>query len=416
MTIEELFRKYLDDDMTAEELRLFRELAAHKENRAELDRLLAAWVEKEFPFQHPEEMDIDALYQELTSSKDIPIANSAPATSLQSRSGRRTLFLSAFAVAAACLVVVAGIFLFDRPVPKPEQIAAKAQLSQPVIVPAGNKAILTLADGSRIVLDSVSDGKLTDQGNTRVVKLAGGQLAYQVEKAGPSRSFGPSGKAATPGELSYNEIATPRGGFYQLILPDGSKVWLDAASSLRYPTAFTGKDRSVELTGEAYFEIASNTNQPFLITTRGIMVQVLGTELNLMAYQDEDAIRTTLVSGSLRVVRDNVSKQIRPGQQASWSRGGTAWQLSTPDMREVVAWKQGEFRFQGLPISVIMRQIARWYDVDIEFQGAQPTNEFDGVIPRKKSVTELLTILEQTDEVHFTLRGRKIIVEAGPRP
>jgi transmembrane sensor len=423
MTVEELFRKYLDDHMTADELLRFREVAARAENRAELDRLIALWINQEFPSPQPEDIDVDALYLELTQNKNIPVAtdsvvNPDPRSSLRPRvspepaghSTRKIFFLSS--VAAACLLLFAlNLFLLGRHSAKKmsPQIAAKPKA--PVITPAGDKAVLTLADGSHIVLDGAANGQLASQGSTQVVKLAGGELAYRTAGAG-------AGPTAGIGQTTvfYNEIATPRGGFYRLILPDGSKVWLDAASSLRYPTAFEGKERSVELTGEAYFEIAPKTDQPFLITAQGMTVQVLGTEFNLMAYSDEDAIRTTLVSGSLRVVRGNDRQQIRPGQQASWSHGGNAWQLSNPDLREVLAWKQGEFRFQDLPIAAIMRQIARWYDVDIEFRGPQPASEFNGVISRKKAVTDLLTVLEQTDDVHFTLQGRKIIVEAGSRP
>ena len=406
--------------MTADELLRFREEAARPENRAELGRLIALWINQEFPSPQPEGLDVDALYLELTRNKNIPVAT-GPAASLRPRVGpepaghstRKILFLSS--VAAACLLLFAlNFFLLggnstQKMLPP---IAAKAKV--PVITPAGDRAVLTLADGSHILLDSAANGQLASQGNTQVVKLAGGQLAYRSGPGAGAGSGAGSGPG-TPAPLLYNEIATPRGGYYQLILPDGSKVWLDAASSLRYPTAFGGKERSVELTGEAYFDIAPKTDQPFLITTQGMTVQVLGTEFNLMAYSDEDAVRTTLVSGSLRVVRGNDRQQIRPGEQASWSHGGNAWQLSNPDLREVLAWKQGEFRFQNLPIAAIMRQIARWYDVDIEFRGPQPASEFNGVISRKKAVTDLLTVLEQTDEVHFTLQGRKIIVEAGSR-
>jgi transmembrane sensor len=420
MTIEELFRKYLDDRMTVEELRLFREAANRPENRAVLDRLLAQYIGREFPFPQSEDIDIDALYSELTQNKHVPVApggaiaaGGAGASISVGRAGvswhgdtrprlrGRIVSFRIAAVAAACILLVAGLFLLRRSSARsvaPTPTIAKAA----VIVPAGDRAVLTLADGTHILLDSAANGQLASQGNTRVLKLANGQLAY---RAG----------AGSVAPLLYNEIATPRGGFYRLILPDGSAVWLDAASSLRYPTAFTGKDRSVELSGEAYFEIAPRSNQPFLITTRGVTVEVLGTEFNLMAYQDEEAIRTTLVSGSVRVVRGDERQQIRPGQQASWANGAKGWALSTPDMREVLAWKQGGFRFQGLSIAAIMRQIARWYDVDVEFRGPQPSREFNGIISRKKSVNDLLTVLEQTDDVHFTLQGRKIMVEAGPR-
>ncbi|HEV2481313.1 MAG TPA: FecR family protein [Puia sp.] len=411
MTLAELLRKYLDDELSPEELRLFREAAMQNENRAELDRLLAEWMGSELHRGSAEAIDVDAWYEELTQRHGISV-NEAPAGAPvdgppqagEVRRGHRVYLFFATA-AAVCLLAVAGIFLFRRPAPP--ALIVKTKMPLPVIIPAGNKAVLTLADGSHIVLDSAAEGTLARQGGVQVIKLAGGQLLYK--NAQPGLVSAPSG--AVDAHPLYNEITTPRGGFYELLLPDGSKVWLDAASSLRFPTAFTGASRCVELTGEAYFEVAPGPQQPFLITTQGVTVQVLGTELNLMAYADEDAIRTTLVNGAVRVVRGSDQQRLRPGEQAAWLRDGQRWQVSTPDMRQVLAWKRMEFRFEGLPIDAIMRQIGRWYDVDIVFRGPHPVGEFNGVISRKQSVADLLTVLEQTDIVHFTIEGRKVIVE-----
>jgi transmembrane sensor len=400
MTLEELFRKYLEDRMTSDELALFRELATREENRAEMNRLFAAWIDRELPNPQQEEIDIDAMYHELIREKNIPMGDIARGR------GKRTIRLVSSFAAAACVLVAAGLFLLRRPSAPIHQQASRV-VPASVITPASDKAVLTLADGTHIVLDSAANGRVASQGKMQIVKT-GGVVAYQ----------GGSGDDGTRdgGDVGMNQIATPRGGFYELVLPDGSKVWLDAASSLKYPTAFAGGERRVQLTGEAYFEVAPHAGQPFYIDANNVTIQVLGTELNLMAYSDEDAIRATLINGALRVVRGDDRRQIEPGQQASWSRGGSEWKVSHPDMREVLAWKQGEFRFEGLSIAAIMRQIARWYDVDVVLRGPLPEVEFNGVIPRKKAVAELLAVLEQTDEVHFTLEGRKIIVEAGKRP
>lgn len=397
MTLAELLRKYLDDELSPEELRLFREAAMQPENRAELDRLLAEWVDRDLPRVAAEAIDVDGWYAELTQRHSIPADRTPP------HRGRR-LFLFFAAAAAVCMLAVAGVFLFHHAA---SVAVIVKKTAPPAIIPAGNKAVLTLADGSHIVLDSAANGPLARQGGMQVIKLAGGQLAYTATKAGTVAGTISAGDE----HPLYNEISTPRGGFYELQLPDGSKVWLDAASSLRFPTAFSGASRSVELTGEAYFEVAPRSQQPFLITTQGVTVQVLGTELNLMAYADEDAIRTTLVNGAVRVLRGNYQQQIKPGEQAAWLRDGGRWQVTTPDLDQVLAWKRMEFRFEGLSIDAIMRQIGRWYDVDIEFRGPHPVGEFSGDISRKKSVSDLLTVLEQTDIVHFTIEGRKIIVE-----
>ncbi len=401
MTLAELLRKYLDDELTPDEVRLFREAALR--DPAGLDKLLTEWIDQGLVRAPAGEGDIDfdVLYEEMAQRHAIRAG------------GRRGLRLFLFiAAAAACLLAVAGIFLLHRS-PSPKPAVVKAPAAPPVIIPAGNKAVLTLANGSRVTLDSAADGLLAKQGGVLVVKLAGGQLAYKAPKPGTVLGdLAASGTSAPADDRPlYNEIATPRGGFYELLLPDGSKVWLDAASSLRFPTAFNGPSRQVDLTGEAYFEVAPNPRQPFLINTQGVTVQVLGTELNLMAYSDEDAIRTTLVSGSVRVLRGGKGQQIKPGEQASWLHGAQGWQVSTPDMKQVLAWKRLEFRFEGLSMDAIMRQIARWYDVDIEYRGPLPAGEFNGVISRKKSVADLLAVLEQTDIVHFSLEGRKIVVE-----
>jgi transmembrane sensor len=434
MTLEELFRKYTADTITPGELTLLREMVNSEENRAELERLLAQAIEKEFPVVAPEELDSEAMYAELTQRWSIPVATPrSHHTNL-----RRMVLLSA--VAASVLVLV-GVYLFRQHVASPSPpVVAKAPA---VIVPAGTKATLTLANGSRIVLDSVANGSLAQQGGTKVIKLDDGRLAYQggaadagsggrrgVDGQSGSEARGDvSGSAGGDDAVLYNEICTPRGGFYQLVLSDGTKVWLDVASSLRFPTAFKGRERSVELTGEAYFEIAPKADQPFFVITNDMKVAALGTAFNVMGYQDEDAVRVTLINGSIKVARGKDSKLAKPGDQVSWIRGGggsagvargagaggsggNSLVVSEPDLQQVLAWKQGEFRFDGLPISAIMRQVARWYDVEVECKGPQPPNQFSGVIPRKKDVGELLTVLEETDEVHFTVKGRNIMVES----
>jgi ferric-dicitrate binding protein FerR (iron transport regulator) len=430
MDMEALLQKYLRDELSPEELHTFRAWATREENRAALEALLARWVGREMPFQEVDPLDADALYEAVVQKAGIPApaaANERPraiaggptpvAVATPPRLIRRILPLS---VAAACVLALVGTWLFRSPVNKTIRQSAAAPAAP--IVPAGNKAVLTLAGGQQVVLDSAANGTLATQGGMQVVKLAGGRLAYRGADTGQALAL-------------YNKIETPRGGFFQLVLPDGSKVWLDAASSLRYPVRFTGLERTVELTGEAYFDIAPNATHPFKVMTRGVAVQVLGTAFNVMAYADEEAVRTTLVSGSVRVAHDAAAgdaaaqggvahdwaahdadggeastRQLHPGEQASWQNGGAAWALTHPDLREVLAWKQGEFRFQDARIDAIMRQIGRWYDVDIVYSGPLPGNTFNGVIPRKEDVRQLLAVLEQTGDVRFAVKGRTIVV------
>lgn len=313
------------------------------------------------------------------------------------------------AVAAACILLTGAAYMlthqWNQSV-KPSPSIARS----PWIAPGGDKAILTLGNGSRIILDSAADGTLAEQGATKIVKLANGRLAYQLA--------GNQDQATV--KVLYNTMETPRGGVYQLTLPDGTRVWLNSASSIRYPNVFTGPKRAVEVTGEAYFDVARDEAKPFVVSSRGMQVQVLGTEFNLMAYTDEEAIRTTLVNGSIKVVSGGASKLIKPDEQAVLRPDSAQLHIARlnvvkANLNEVLAWKDGNFRFYSTKITDIMRQLARWYDVDIVYQGAPPQDDFYCVISKKQYASQILDILEQTDNVHFKIDGRKIIVIAGSK-
>ena len=275
------------------------------------------------------------------------------------------------------------------------------------IAPGTDKAILTLADGTRIVLDSLSPGTITMQGSTQITRLNEGQLIYQPLEKGSG--------------TIYNTLTTPRGGQYALVLPDGSKAWLNASSSLRYPTAFTGTNRVVELTGEAYFEIASfipegaRHKMPFIVKKENTEVQVLGTHFNVNAFDDERVTKVTLLEGSVKVVTGNGHPQsalLRPGQQATISpvvRSTDAIRVHPADIEEVMAWKNDLFWFENADIFTVMRQLHRWYDVEIVYEG-KVEKKFNGTIPRNMSAISVLKILELTGGVHFKIDGKKILV------
>lgn len=263
------------------------------------------------------------------------------------------------------------------------------------VLPGGDKAILTLGDGSTIVLDNAQNGTLTQQGATKVIKLDG-KLAYD-----------PAGAGST--EVVYNTISTPRGGQYQIELPDGSQVWLNAASSLRFPTAFAGKERRVEISGEAYFEVTKNKSMPFIVTVDGSEVQVLGTHFNIMAYKEEKAVKTTLLEGSVRFVSGNNASVLKPGQQSQLTKEGQVKVMSGVDVDEVMAWKNGMFYFKDADIETVMRQLSRWYDVDIEYQGEIKPKKFGGEIQRDLNLSDVLEGLKETG-IHFRIEGKKLIV------
>jgi len=300
--------------------------------------------------------------------------------------------------AAAILVfALAGIlFFYHRHNPQPGQIAQNKP-AKVDIAPGGNKAILTLANGSKLVLNNAKNGDLSTQAGARVVKQDS-LISYKAV-------------AANSTEVSYNTITIPNGGQYQLILADGTKVWLNAASSLRFPTAFTGKDRTVELTGEAYFEVAKNKDKPFNVKTAWQTVQVLGTHFNINAYSNETNVKTTLLEGSVKVYTARSSMMISPGQQSVLQSNGTFELKRDLDMDEVVAWKNGVFQFNEADIQTVMRQIARWYDIDVEFKGKLPADLYRGKISRNVNVSQVLKILELSG-INFTIEGRKIIVRS----
>lgn len=307
--------------------------------------------------------------------------------------------------AAAILLLLAGGYMIYR-----NRSASPALVVQRDLAAGSNKAILTLASGQQISLGDSARGPLTVEGNMQVVQLDSGQLAYVNAGKAPENATG------------YNTLATPRGGQYKVTLPDGTRVWLNSASRLRYPTAFTGAMRKVELSGEAYFEVAKNSRQPFTVAAAGMAVNVLGTDFNLNAYNDEDSIRTTLVNGAVRLVNNGDGLEIHPGEQGSLARNGEQGSLtrdgkrivvSRPDVQEVLAWKNGEFVFYSQPIQVIMRQVSRWYDVDVEYRGAPPTTLFTGDVARTSKASALLELLETAGDVHFEIGEHKITVLSG---
>jgi ferric-dicitrate binding protein FerR (iron transport regulator) len=268
---------------------------------------------------------------------------------------------------------------------------------QPVnkIGPGSTRAILQLGDGAEIQLDSAQNGSLAQQGSTHIIKVQAGSLVYQT---GTSNND----------QVSYNTIIVPRGGYYNVTLPDGTKVWLNAASSLRFPTSFSGNSREVELRGEAYFEIASNKKMPFSVAINQTSVQVLGTHFNVNGYDDEGSIRTTLLEGAVKFRYGSSEKLIHPGQEVIYSRQAHSAAVQQADTTQVMAWKNGFFEFDNLDLSAIMRLIARWYNVDVSYHSTRQI-ELTGSLSRKSKLEEVLQLLEKNG-VHVTVNNRTILV------
>lgn len=307
------------------------------------------------------------------------------------------------AAAAAVLLLAVGAYWLLKPAAHQPEMITAASVKQDV-APGGNKAVLVLADGSTLSLDSTGSGALTQQGNTHITQPAGGQLIYSAAGTQPG----------TTDALQYNTLRTPRGGQFQVTLPDGTKVWLNAASSLKYPVAFKGATRQVELTGEAYFDVAQQAARPFKVTVHtgndSLEVAVLGTQFNIMAYTDENMVKTTLLEGAVKVNSHGKSQQLAPGQGACLDKQQNLLALQPHvNTEEATAWKNGYLQLEGNDIASVMRMISRWYNVDVVFKSPVPAH-FRGIIPRNVPVSQVLKILEMTGEVHFEISGRQIIV------
>ena len=388
--LEYLFNCYIENNCTTQEAEELMKLLARSKHEPAIKKLIVDLIENtESTIQMPKYVAASVLQKILQKEEAfvVPIET------------RKSVFSFWIRVAAVVVLFISAASVF-RVLNKKNNMQSKTAVvnEKHPIVPGGNKAILTTSDGSTIVLDSIQNGMVIQKGLTKISKQ-GGLLIYNV-----------SGSRMTDEAIVYNTLSTPRGGQYQVVLPDGSRVWLNAASSLHFPSAFKGKQRVVELTGEAYFEVSKNKKKPFLVKVGDMAVKVLGTHFNINAYPDENAIKTSLLKGSVNISKGTVSQMLRPGEQAILQNSTDKVEIRNADMNEVVAWKNGLFQFDGATITTIMREIGRWYNVKIEYSGKVPQRQFEGKISRDAQLYDVLRILELSN-VKFSLVGNTIIVQ-----
>lgn len=294
--------------------------------------------------------------------------------------------------AAACLLMflsAAGVFFILH---RPHVSQHIAQTVPHDVTPGSNKAMLTLANGQQIALIGARNGALAKQNNTVINKTADGQVAYQPGSA--------------EAELTYNIMSTPYGGQYTLTLSDGTKVTLNAGSSLKYPVTFIGNERKVELSGEAYFEVAHNAAKPFRVVSRGQTIEVLGTHFNINSYQDEQVIKTTLLEGSVKVSVGNQSVRLKPGQQSQTTDLHIAIKEDA-DTEEAVAWKNGLFEFNNASLQQVMQNAARWYDLNVSYEPGAPEIKITGKISRQVNLSELIDLL-RFERAKIKVEGKNI--------
>ncbi len=373
--------------------------------------------ELEYLCQLPEnkEMVRELINQVLDEPKlltDMPVSSSARIRQYIlsgkldptiSHPGRWKFVMMRIAIAAMFIIIAGAGILFFTQKNNSEKIdtgyaVAATSNTYNKIIPGTNKATLTLDDGTVIVLDSAENGLLKKTDGIKVIKLADGQLTYASAEALPAK------------EIKYNTVVTPRGGQYIVELADGTKAWLNAASSIRFPSIFSDKERTVEISGEVYFEVARTPNNvPFKVNCNDVQINVLGTHFNVMAYPEENNIQTTLFEGSVAVNKKGSQTLLKPGEQMNIFSGKMHDVQKLTDLESVIAWKNGRFELNG-NIQGIMRQIARWYDVDVKYEGNVTDKQFGGAISRYEDVQEVLKLLQLTENIKFTVRDRTIIV------
>lgn len=312
---------------------------------------------------------------------------------------KRPVRLKYWYYAAAAVLVIVGSTLWLLPDNQPEKPAATVAATiktknDSLHKPGGNVAILTLGNGSQLRLDQVKTGALTVSGASFVQKVNNGHLVYNDNAAA----------------VTYNTITVPRGNLFRLTLPDGTEVWLNAETSLIFPTRFTGSNRQVELKGEAYFEVAKASDMPFRVKANGTVVDVLGTHFNVSAYPEEKQVKTTLLEGSVKLSNNFTQTVIQPGQEGSLNISSNTIKIAQARGNEAIAWKDGLFIFHNEGIASILKKAERWYDVDVVYEGDVPDNEFGGSISKYKDISELLHVIEMTTTIHYKIEGRRVTI------
>jgi transmembrane sensor len=388
--LNHLFWLCLADRASNSEREELMRLMADKANEEQVNKLYeAVWedFEPNNPVFTKDQSDkilqnaLNNVHSNLNNSKHLPVSK----------------LWSRITIAASVLfVITTGLYFYTK---KPQLVSQNGQIKN-TITPGSNKAMLILADGSKIVLDSAHNGEIAKQTGIKITKTKLGQLVYTIANTANKND-----------PVTYNTIETPRGGQYQVNLADGTKIWLNSASSIHFPTAFNSKERKVELTGEAYFEVAKNKALPFRVVSQNQLVEVLGTHFDINSYTDEAKTKTTLLEGSVKVsgLETQSTAILKPGQQSILKSAGSI-EVKDVDIEDAVAWKNGYFMFPNENIETIMRKISRWYDVDIEYSGNVSQKAIWGSVSKFKNVTEVLKMLELTGVVHFKIDGRRIIV------
>lgn len=395
-TIISLWQRFFREGLSPEEKEALAQWIENSSQNEELKALLEnSWNEFEPDGKITDEKAASMLGTILARAKGIESA-AVPVIPLKTKIWKR------MAVAASIIFVVglgAYLLFLNKSDRSNETGFTKTEVPAEIKAPETNRAVITLANGQQVYLDSVGNGALAMQGNVQIIKESDGRITYTGSEK----------------EVVFNTLSNPRGSrVIDMTLADGSRVWLNAGSSITYPVAFVGPERKVSITGEGYFEIEHDVNKPFFVSKGDIQVQVLGTHFNVNAYDDEPNLKVTLLEGSVRVTlrhaQSNKTQILKPGQQAVTGVSGELSMADNIDLDQVMAWRNNKFVFgDKADIRTIMRQIARWYDVNVEYRGTI-TNHFGGSISRDVSMSEVFRVLQATGNVKCKIEGKKVVV------
>jgi ferric-dicitrate binding protein FerR (iron transport regulator) len=384
-----LLEQYVTDMMNKEDRKEFLSLLKNPHYQSLLEKVMEnEWNHGEY--EEAQDHEIGQLIEqnvmeEIRGAKVVPI-----------KQGSGTWLRKMVAVAAVLILIAGAYYLISSNSLKKEgTIASVKKERTDDVKQAGNNAVLTLGDGQDVILDKSTNGTITRQGGIRLDKTRDGLLSYVPE--------------SEAGEVVFNIVSTPKGGEYHLRLSDGTNVWLNAVSSLRFPAAFVGNERVVQVTGEAYFEVAHNAKKPFRVEVKGMQVQVLGTHFNINSYQDEGQSITTLVQGKIKITGGKASAILLPGQQALLTAENALSVVKHADLEEVLAWKNGYFKFNETEIEIAMKQIGRWYNLEVVYLGSTPNGHCTGKIGRNLSLLKLDSVLNGIG-VHCKMEGKKITI------
>ena len=397
--LDELLRLFVEGEINREEYNQLFDYIRNSPNDEDINFSIDQEFRKMKSCTALSEEDKESIYLKISKAKPIE----APDTDLPVRQTFKAWYQISVAASILLMLSIGLYFYANRAGMQPIE-AAKPKLvsEQPVIVPGGDKAILTLSDGSKIILQDAKKGVLANQAGVSVQKTSDGELLYSFAKNNT-----PTPRKSS-NEIIYNKIETPKGGKYQINLPDGSKVWLNSSSTLRYPALFSGNTREVELNGEAFFDVAKDNTKPFKVIAKDQIVEVLGTQFNINSYSDEGTFKTTLIEGSVKIIYKDEVVLLSPGQQ--FQPNSRSAKVLEADTEEVIAWKNGYFLFKNEDIQSIMRKVSRWYNVEVTYSGEIPQVGFGGNISRSKDISEVLNVLQLTNAVHFKVEGRRITV------